>query len=124
SPQSHHLPKNSFLGKLFNLIFCLTVYGCFAYGSYTLYQTVIRPYFSKSVPQKDAQEEIRDELRNLSERIAELSKNVSIVHEFVRTYCQARDESMLLLKSEIASVKSLLVSRNNFPSAPTIPKWQ
>lgn len=123
--QSPFQTKSTLSGKLLNLIFTLTVYGAFAYGSYTLYQTYVRPYFSEPVPRKEPQkEELRQEVQELGERINKLADSVSTVHEFVRSYCRVRDDSMLLLKAELASVKSLLVSRNNFPSVPSIPKWQ
>lgn len=118
------LTSSTFLGKLFNLAFCLTVIGTFAYGSYALYQTKIRPYFDKSLRRKDSHEEICDNINALNSQIIELNKNVAIVHEFVRTYCRTRDDSMISLKNELSSIKSLLVNRSQFPSVPTIPKWQ
>lgn len=102
----------------------LTIWGGFAYGAYTFYQNTLRPYFDKSCKKKTGEEEICDQIQMLNEQIIELSKNIIIVHEFVRTYCNSRDDGVMQLKNELNSIKSLLVSKNQFPLAPTIPKWQ
>lgn len=113
-----------FFSKLLNTIFYIVVFSGFAFGSYTFYQTKIRPRFDKSLQRKDLSEKNYEEILLLKEQILELNKNVIIVHEFIKTYCHVRDDSILSLKNELSSIKSLLVSRSQFPSIPSIPKWQ
>lgn len=125
--------SNSLFDRLLKLAFYMTVFGGAAYGSYLLYQTLLRPLlFPEEEEEKEAEArksanlaaETNQKIALLSEQISELQKSITIVQEFVRTYCRARDDSLFALKADLGSVKSLLVSRDNFPSVPTIPKWQ
>lgn len=116
--------NSSWLGRILTLLYFLILYGGFAYGAYQLYQNKLAPYFDRSGRRRRPEDIICDKIEALNEQVVELSRNLVTVHEFVRTYCQSRDESVVQLRSELASIKSLLVSKNQFPSVPSIPRWQ
>lgn len=122
------LSSESFVGKLFNLTICFTIFGGFIYGSYSFYQNIIRPYLDPSSIKSKRKtcrfEEINQKLDMMNQKFIELDRNVTIVQEFMRNYCRVRDDTLLSLKSDIGQIKSLLVNKNQFPMVPTIPKWQ
>nr|XP_027204774.1 peroxisomal membrane protein PEX14-like [Dermatophagoides pteronyssinus] len=96
----------------------------FIYGFYAIYREKIRPYLFETLKNDRPEEKISKKIDELNKQIADLSTNLSIVHEFITTYCRLRDDSSQKIKSELSSIKALLVNRNQFPSIPTIPKWQ
>ena len=118
------LSSSNTLSRILKLIYLVTLWGCFSYGAYAFYKKNLRPLFVKSCKQKTAEQEICDQIQSLNDQIVELSKNIIIVQEFVRTYCRGRDDNLLQLKNELNTIKSLLVNKNQFPLAPSIPKWQ
>ncbi|XP_038209911.1 peroxisomal membrane protein PEX14 [Zerene cesonia] len=107
----------------------LIVYGGFAYGCYWFYKNCIRQLLFVEQPKR----------KTTAECIEELRKSLDIMNASItslRGELQAGVQQNALrsqldnLKDDIASVKGILLNRNQFPSLktrtepPSIPAWQ
>ncbi|XP_063624669.1 peroxisomal membrane protein PEX14 isoform X1 [Cydia splendana] len=106
----------------------LVVYGGFAYGCYWLYKNCIRHILFVEEPKRKTTTECLEEVRKSLDIL-----NTSMTS--LRGEMQASAQSSLRtqldgLKADIASVKGILLNRNQFPSVktrsepPSIPAWQ
>ncbi|RVE50470.1 hypothetical protein evm_004895 [Chilo suppressalis] len=107
----------------------LIIYGGIAYGCYWFYKNFIRHILFIEQPKRKSTSECIDELRR---SLDILNANVTSL----RSEMQATTQQSILrsqldnLKSDIASVKGILLNRNQFPplktrsDPPSIPAWQ
>ncbi|XP_026327318.1 peroxisomal membrane protein PEX14 isoform X2 [Hyposmocoma kahamanoa] len=107
----------------------ILVYGGMAYAAYLFYKHFIRQLLFVTEPKKKSTAECIDELRKSLDIL-----NTSVAS--LRCDMQAQAHQNLTrsqldnIKSDIASVKGILLNRNQFPSLktrsepPSIPAWQ
>lgn len=114
----------SLIGRSFSMFYQFLLWTGFIYGSYTIYWQKIHPYLFETAKNDHPEVKICEKIEELKTQITEMNTNLSIVHEFITTYCRLRDDSTMKMKTELSSIKALLVNRHQFPSVPTIPKWQ
>ncbi|CAG9786533.1 unnamed protein product [Diatraea saccharalis] len=105
------------------------IYGGLAYGCYWFYKNCIRHLLFIEEPKRKSTSECIDELRK---SLDILNANVTSL----RSDMQATTQHSILrsqldnIKSDIASVKGILLNRNQFPAIktrsdpPSIPAWQ
>ncbi|XP_034242312.1 peroxisomal membrane protein PEX14 [Thrips palmi] len=142
-PQHVVVPQQSSVWiRLRDFMHTLALLGGFGYVIYWIYKSYIEPFlFGRPKPKKSAEESlssIEEAVTNVSRSTSELRSELRselsrISHEresgAVRTLAE--------IKSDIATVKGLLLNRQQFPSAPTtatlrtglnvkptIPAWQ
>ncbi|KAJ0176822.1 hypothetical protein K1T71_008001 [Dendrolimus kikuchii] len=105
------------------------VYGGFVYGCYWFYKNCIRQLLFVEQPKRKSTAECIDELRK---SLDILNANVtSLRGEMQASVQQSALRSQLdNIKSDISSVKGILLNRNQFPALktrsdpPSIPAWQ
>ncbi|XP_049873080.1 peroxisomal membrane protein PEX14 isoform X2 [Pectinophora gossypiella] len=105
------------------------VYGGFVYGCYWLYKNCLRQLLFVEEPKRKSTADCIDELRK---SLDILNTNVtSLRGEMAASAQQSAMRSQLdNIKSDLASVKGILLNRNQFPSLktrtepPCIPSWQ
>ncbi|XP_026492366.2 peroxisomal membrane protein PEX14 isoform X1 [Vanessa tameamea] len=107
----------------------LIVYGGFVYGCYWFYKNCIRHLLFVEQPKRKTTAECIDELRkSLDVMNASISSLRGEVQSSVKQ--SALRSQLDNLKSDIASVKGILLNRNQFPTLktrtepPSIPAWQ
>ncbi|XP_022129625.1 peroxisomal membrane protein PEX14 isoform X1 [Pieris rapae] len=106
----------------------LIIYGGFAYGCYWFYKNCIKQLLFIEQPKRKSTSECIDELRKSLDIMN--ASITSLRGEMQATVQQNAMRSQLdNLKDDIASVKGILLSRNQFPSLkrtepPSIPAWQ
>ncbi|XP_013187917.1 peroxisomal membrane protein PEX14 [Amyelois transitella] len=121
----HHSRRSWFRDNILPLI----VYGGFAYGCYWFYKNCIRHLLFVEEPKRKSTAECIDELRK---SLDILNSNVSSLRGEMQTSVQqnALRSQLDNIKSDIASVKGILLNRNQFPTIktrsepPSIPSWQ
>lgn len=107
----------------------ILVYGGFMYGCYWFYKNYVRHLLFVEQPKRKSTADCIDELRK---SLDILNANVtSLRGEMQATAHQSALRSQLdNIKSDIASVKGILLNRNQFPALksrpdpPSIPAWQ
>ncbi|KAJ8721859.1 hypothetical protein PYW08_004261 [Mythimna loreyi] len=107
----------------------LLVYGGFMYGAYWFYKNYVRHLLFVEQPKRKTTAECIDELRK---SVDVLNANfTSLRSEMTANAHQSALRSQLdNVKSEIASVKAIMLNRNQFPvlktrtGPPSIPDWQ
>lgn len=107
----------------------LLVYGGFMYGAYWFYKNYVRHLLFVEQPKRKTTAECIDELRK---SVDVLNANfTSLRTEMTANAHQSALRSQLdSVKSEIASVKAIMLNRNQFPvlktrpGPPSIPDWQ
>ncbi|XP_026478261.1 peroxisomal membrane protein PEX14 isoform X2 [Ctenocephalides felis] len=123
------------LSKIRDILGSLALFGSLAYAIYMLYKRFIEPYlFVKSPKKRKTVEENINELAEVvHNNIKEMKENVSQIKLDVSKISQPDNytfnQQIIDIKSEIGSLKSLLLSRKQFPSIstvvpPSIPAWQ
>ncbi|KAH7956498.1 hypothetical protein HPB52_010139 [Rhipicephalus sanguineus] len=123
----------------------IVIVGVASYGAYYMYKRYIEPYLRgwdgpRSKPDRLSQ--VQEQIGALTEAIQQLREAVASLESAVAEDRRLRkpaealdsakqDRTISELKSEVLSVKALLLSRNQFPSAPkvtppvpSIPTWQ
>lgn len=147
-PPPHLLqPEYSFWSQLSHFSSSVVIIGVACYGVYYVYRRYVEPYLKgwdgpKSKPDRLSQ--VQEQISALTEAIQQLREAVSslelavaedkLQHKPVAQDAAdttKQDSAISELKSEVLSVKALLLSRNQFPSAPkvtppavSIPAWQ
>ncbi|CAH0715797.1 unnamed protein product, partial [Brenthis ino] len=121
----HHSRRSWFKEKIVPLI----MYGGFIYGCYWLYKNCIRHLIFVEQPKPKTTAECIDELRKsldvMNSSIASLRGDVQ--SSLKRNAMRSELDN---LKADIASVKGILLNRNQFPALktrtepPSIPAWQ
>ncbi|KAL0883422.1 hypothetical protein ABMA27_016804 [Loxostege sticticalis] len=121
----HHSRRSWFRDNVLPLL----VYGGLAYGCYWFYKNCIRHLLFVEEPKRKSTAECLDELRKSLDIL-----NASVTS--LRSDMQASAQQSVMrsqlenIKSDIASVKGILLNRNQFPSLktrpdpPSIPAWQ
>ncbi|KAG6449018.1 hypothetical protein O3G_MSEX005829 [Manduca sexta] len=105
------------------------VYGGLAYGCYWFYKNCLRQLLFVEQPKRKSTAECIDELRKSFDVLN--ASVTSLRGEIQNSVQQSALRSQLdNIKSDIASVKGILLNRNQFPSLktrsdpPSIPAWQ
>uniref|UniRef100_V5HBY8 Peroxisomal membrane protein PEX14 n=2 Tax=Ixodes ricinus TaxID=34613 RepID=V5HBY8_IXORI len=118
--------------------------GVACYGAYYLYKRFLEPYLRGEELSKEQNRlvQVQEQLDALTSAIGQLREAITSLESSVgkdrrdrgRTEtldASKQDSTLSDLKSEVLSVKALLLSRNQFPSTPkvtplavTIPAWQ
>ncbi|CAG9125657.1 unnamed protein product [Plutella xylostella] len=110
----------------------LLLYGGFAYGVFWFYKNVLRSMLFVEQPKRKTTAECLDELRKSMDI---LNSNITSLRSEIQTSHQNSEAAALrsqvdAVKCDIASVKGILLNRNQFPSLkartepPSIPAWQ
>lgn len=107
----------------------LLVYGGLLYGCYWFYKSCVRQLLFVEQPKRKSTAECIDELRK---SLDVLNANVASLRGEMQTSVQqnALRSQLDNIKSDISSVKGILLNRNQFPSIkcrsdpPSIPVWQ
>nr|CAG4650558.1 EOG090X0FQ8 [Sida crystallina] len=103
-----------------------------AYSLHYLYKRFIAPWlFGGRWKTKSVQETVTEMNTNLTQLVGELTTAVRNMNETLVAQGQKRDSKSEIgeLKTEVASLKALLLSRRQFPAPPpvgppSIPAWQ
>ncbi|KAL0268024.1 UNVERIFIED_CONTAM: hypothetical protein PYX00_010113 [Menopon gallinae] len=106
-----------------------------SYGLYCFYKMYISPFlFDQSRKPKSIENSISDINDTMKKSIDELKSNIQQVHSELERVMTSQTEQqnyvreISQLKSEIATVKGILLSRHQFPSVSlttaSIPAWQ
>lgn len=138
-------PEYSFWSQVSHFSSSVVIIGVACYGAYYVYKRYVEPYLRgwdspKSRPDRLSQ--VQEQITALTEAIQQLREAVAslelVVSEDRRLPKSAeavdsvkQDSAISELKSEVLSVKALLLSRSQFPNAPkvtppapSIPSWQ
>ncbi|XP_068633412.1 peroxisomal membrane protein PEX14 isoform X2 [Battus philenor] len=107
----------------------IIVYGGFVYGCYWFYKNCLRHLIFVEEPKRKSTAECIEELRR---SLDVLNSSVTSLRSEIQSTAQQNAMRFQLdnLKSDIASVKGILLNRNQFPSLktrtepPSIPAWQ
>ncbi|XP_015919755.2 peroxisomal membrane protein PEX14 [Parasteatoda tepidariorum] len=129
----------SFLSRLTGLSSSLIIFGVAIYGLHHLYKKFIRPWLLNE------DEESLNPIKELTKNLALLTETVEKLHATVMKQneeinkllqiegCGYAPTPVILedVKREVSSLKSILISRHQFPAMPqtqtikaTIPSWQ
>lgn len=131
-------PKQSIIYKVIKWISNFILAGCIAY---TAYKLVVKRFFLKSKlePSKDSlvneNNQLKQTIQEMRETLDGLKQSVDNVTNIVRQFhiskplTNSPNSAESDLKSEVQSIKSLLLSRSQFPAVPTmqpvsLPTWQ
>lgn len=142
-PQQAVVPQQSTLWvRLRDFMHTLALLGGFGYVIYWIYKSYIEPFlFGRPKPKKSAEESlsaIEEAVNNVSRSTGELrSEFRSELSRLSQERESVAVRTLAEIKSDIATVKGLLLNRQQFPSAPssttlrtglnvkpTIPSWQ
>lgn len=138
-------PEYSIWSQLSHFSSSMVIVGVACYGAYYMYKRYMEPYLRgwdgpKSKPDRLSQ--VQEQISALTEAIQQLREAVASLELAVAQDRKLQkpaealdsakqDRTISELKSEVLSVKALLLSRNQFPSAPkltppvpSIPTWQ
>lgn len=137
------LPQSAFSSKLRDLLNIILLIGGASYGVRYLWKKYISPWlFGPPKPVKSPHEMVLETTQAVLKTVEQLQKSVQSLQsslenhssklDMVTQQAQVKPEetgAMQDLKSEIQSVKGLLLSSRSFPqnptiSPPTIPAWQ
>ncbi|CAK1554239.1 unnamed protein product [Leptosia nina] len=107
----------------------IIIYGGFAYGCYWFYKNCIRQLIFIEEPKRKSTTECIEELRK---SLDIMNASISSLRGEMQASVQQNSLRSQLdnLKDDIASVKGILLNRNQFPSLktrtepPSIPAWQ
>lgn len=115
----------------------IVIIGITFYGVYKFYKNFIEPRIFEIIPKEDKLINIELQLSEVNESLSSLKHSLlnvqdSLVQQQLQIKTikeEANQESVLpTIKSEIASIKSILLSRHQFPTSrtvnPSIPSWQ
>lgn len=145
-PPPHLLqPEYSVWSHLSHFSSSIVIIGVASYGAYYVYKRYIEPYlrgWDGPRYKPDRLSQVQEQISALTEAIQQLREAVLSLESAVAEDRRLRkpaealesakqDRTISELKSEVLSVKALLLSRNQFPSvpkvtppAPSIPTWQ
>lgn len=125
----------SFLEKFKEIVHNVALFSAVAYAIYMFYKKFIRPFLFGDKKKKNLDEQMEELNNSVSTSISDLKSSLYDVKIEVDKISQGGETSMQKqlhdLKSEISTVKGLLLSRKQFPSVsnnsvvpPSIPAWQ
>ncbi|KAK8775001.1 hypothetical protein V5799_010465 [Amblyomma americanum] len=145
-PPPHLLqPEYSLWSQLSHFSSSVVIIGVACYGAYYVYKRYVEPYLKgwdgpRAKPDRLSQ--VQEQISALTEAIQQLKEAVSSLESAVAedkfqpkpadaADTAKQDSAISELKSEVLSVKALLLSRSQFPSTPkvtppaaSIPAWQ
>ncbi|PZC79357.1 hypothetical protein B5X24_HaOG216438 [Helicoverpa armigera] len=121
-----HQPRRSWFR---DNVLPIMVYGGFMYGCYWFYKNYVRHLLFVEQPKRKTTAECIEELRK---SVDILNANFTSLRSEMQTNAhQSSMRSQLdTIKSEVASVKAIMLNRNQFPALktrpnpPSIPDWQ
>lgn len=129
-PKIPVLPKrDSIWNKILSLFKNLIIAGCVAYAGYKL---LVKKFFKKNSNKKlieSYNEELKNSLKEINESVSQLKNSIETMNSSISNLTgQKNSNEETNLKVELKSIKSLLLSRQQFPSIPAvnpiIPSWQ
>ncbi|XP_067135101.1 peroxisomal membrane protein PEX14 [Centruroides vittatus] len=123
--------------KLKDVWSSIVIVGITFYGAYKLYKNFIEPKLFVITPKENKLANIETQLAELNESLSSLKNSLLNVQDSLSQQQQQikamkeeiNQESILpTIKNEVASIKSILLSRHQFPTSrvtnPSIPSWQ
>ena len=127
-------PMPSFIGRTTSLVTNVTLFSGFLYGAYVFYKRFIEPLIFQTQSKPHPFVTIQQQLDQLSKAMDSLKDNMSSIEinikkqieDEIRMFRAPQDITIHELKSELSSIKALLVNRRQFTSTPVaaIPLWQ
>lgn len=121
--------RESIWSKILNLAKNFIIAGCIAYAGYKL---LVKKFLKKKSNfefVKSSNEELKNSINEIKQSMNQLKESIEAMNNSITNLAgqrQTNDETNV--KSELKSIKSLLLSRQQFPSIPTvnpvIPSWQ
>ncbi len=125
----------SFFIRSTNLMTSVALFGGFLYGAYVFYKKYIEPLlFEDKEPKKHPFVTIQEQLNQLSNAMTLLQTNISTIESNIKKQIEAelvlikspQDVTLHELKTELSSIKALLLNRRQFAATPipSIPLWQ
>ncbi|XP_018575911.1 peroxisomal membrane protein PEX14 isoform X2 [Anoplophora glabripennis] len=132
--RSHGVAQLSFFDRIREIVHNIAIFSIVAYVIHKFYQQYVAPFlFGKK--KKTVEESVQEMNKNMKSSIAELKDDLKSVKVEVDKLSQSSENNttrqLVELKSEITSVKGLLLGRKQFPSVanspvvpPSIPAWQ
>ncbi|XP_059152526.1 peroxisomal membrane protein PEX14-like [Physella acuta] len=132
------IPPRSAWAKARDVTFTTVIVASVSYVVYQLFKKYFKPWQAGKSIQEKRMERLESQLldvqKSVNDSLAELNKTLSNIQITIQTqqsqqqvgYTESRGISEL--KSDIASLKGLLLNRSQFPPAPTttpiLPSWQ
>jgi peroxin-14 len=125
----------SFFIRSTNFMTSVALFGGFLYGAYVFYKKYIEPLlFEDKEPKKHPFVTIQEQLNQLSNAMTLLQTNISAIESNIKKQIEAelqlikspQDVTIHELKTELSSIKALLLNRRQFAATPipSIPLWQ
>jgi len=125
----------SFFIRSTNFMTSVALFGGFLYGAYVFYKKYIEPLlFEEKEPKKHPFVTIQEQLNQLSNAMTLLQTNISAIESNIKKQIEAelqlikspQDVTIHELKTELSSIKALLLNRRQFAATPipSIPLWQ
>jgi len=110
------------------LDFLLTgaAWSAIIYGIYKFYEKLTQDPTAEDRKQAEIQQ-MNEQIHILRAKLTDLIRTVNTVQDFLNKYVSKRDDNLLIIKKELTSLKSLMVSKDQFTDVPKIPKlpaWQ
>ncbi|XP_054164481.1 peroxisomal membrane protein PEX14-like [Oppia nitens] len=127
-------PMPSVMIRSTQLISSLALFGGVIYGAYVLYKRFVEPLLFDRPQKPHPYVFIQQQLEQLTNAMTVMQTNMSLIETNIRK--QIEDEIRIVrapqdvtiheLKSELSSIKALLVNRRQFAATPMagIPQWQ
>jgi len=131
-PPTFTLPPPSRWSQFRDIINTIAVIGGITYGLYLLYKKYVEPVLFGI---KEKQKSVEDLISEMNEGIKKVHADLERIGDQLRQQPEQNNSAskhIQELKSEISTVKGLLLSRHQFPAAspsnpvvpPSIPAWQ
>lgn len=127
-------PMPSFMARSTQFISNAALFSGFIYGAYVFYKQFIEPLIFNERRKPHPLVTIQHQLDQLTQAMTVLQNNMSSIEssikkrieEDLRSTKAPEDITLHELRSELASIKALLVNRRQFSSTPvgSIPSWQ
>lgn len=138
-------PEHSFWSQVSHFSSSVVIIGVACCGAYYVYKRYVEPYlrgWDSPKSQPDRLSQVQEQISALTEAIQQLREAVASLELVVAEDRRLpkpteavdsvkQDSAISELKSEVLSVKALLLSRSQFPNAPkvtppapSIPAWQ
>lgn len=128
-------PMPSFFVRSTQFVSNAALFGAFVYGAYVLYKRFVEPMIFEKQRKPHPFVAIQQQLDQLSKAMSLLQNNISSIEsnikrqieEELRSIKAPEEVTLHELKSELVSIKALLVNRRQFAATPavaSIPLWQ
>ncbi|KAF5272184.1 hypothetical protein FQA39_LY01266 [Lamprigera yunnana] len=129
------IPVISPFQKFKEIVHNLAIISTVAYAIYMFYKKFIRPFLFGGKKKKSIEEQLEELNSSVTGSISDLKESLFDVKVEVDKISQGEESTVQKqlhdLKSEVSTVKGLLLSRKQFPSVsstsvvpPSIPAWQ